>query len=70
MKRLTAIIAALALTIGLTACGGEKGGTQSQEPSKESQTGSNLDKEAQAFLDIITIDNAQFKGICGANAMW
>lgn len=73
MKRVTAFIMALTLMVGLTACGGaEKGNASSQQPPAESQsqTASSFDKETQAFLDSITVDNAEFKGICGSNAMW
>ena len=55
---------------------GEEDNAPGQDPAMDSSTESQSeladdpDKETKALLDSITADNAEFKGVCGDNAMW
>ena len=68
MKKLTALLLAFMLVIGLTACGSGTGagnGTGSGDTS----TGG-ISKSSQEFIDALNAENAEEKGVCGVDLTW
>lgn len=68
MKKFTALLLAFILVIGLTACGSGTGagnGTGSGDTS----TGG-ISKSSQEFIDALNAENAEEKGVCGADLTW
>ena len=68
MKKFTALLLAFILVIGLTACGSGTGagnGTGSGDTS----TGG-ISKSSQEFIGALNAENAEEKGICGADLTW
>jgi len=68
MKKFTALLLAFIMVIGLTACGSDTGagnGTGSGDAS----TGG-ISKSSQEFIDALNAENAEEKGVCGADLTW
>lgn len=62
MKKFTALLLAFILVIGLTACGSGTG-------SGDTSTGG-ISKSSQEFIDALNAENAEEKGVCGADLTW
>lgn len=62
MKKFTALLLAFILVIGLTACG-------SGASSGDASTGG-ISKSSQEFIDALNAENAEEKGVCGADLTW
>ncbi len=80
MKKMTALLLAAAMAVSMTACSPSEKFVESQEApaaDEQAESGSSdgsssdgLSADTQAFLDSITADNAEAKGVCGTNATW
>ena len=62
MKKLLAISLMAVMTLSLCSCGG---GDQTEGAASNEN-----DKETQKFLDSITSETAEAKGVCGADLTW
>lgn len=68
MKKFTALLLAFILVIGLTACGSGTG-TGNGTGSGDTSTGG-ISKSSQEFIDALNAENAEEKGVCGADLTW
>ena len=80
MKKMAALLLAAAMAVSMTACSPLEKFVESQEApaaDEQAESGSSdggssgdLSADTQAFLDSITADNAEAKGVCGTNVTW
>lgn len=68
MKKFTALLLAFILVIGLTACG-SGAGAGNGAGSGDASTGG-ISKSSQEFIDALNAENAEEKGVCGADLTW
>ncbi len=68
MKKFTALLLAFILVIGLTACGSGTGAGNGTGSGNTSTGG--ISKSSQEFIDAINAENAEEKGVCGADLTW
>lgn len=68
MKKFTALLLAFILVIGLTACGSGTGAGNGTGSGNTSTGG--ISKSSQEFIDALNAENAEEKGVCGADLTW
>ena len=68
MKKFTALLLTFILVIGLTACG-SGAGAGNGAGSGDASTGG-ISKSSQEFIDALNAENAEEKGVCGADLTW
>lgn len=68
MKKFTTLLLAFIMVIGLTACGSGTGAGNSTG-SGDTSTGG-ISKSSQEFIDALNAENAEEKGVCGADLTW
>ncbi len=68
MKKFAALLLAFILVIGLTACG-SGAGAGNGTGSGDASTGG-ISKSSQEFIDALNAENAEEKGVCGADLTW
>ena len=77
-KKILSIVLAAAMALSLASCvkveeptiDSPSGGGVAQQETVSNEAASGLDDSAQQFLDSISIETAEEKGICGADIQW